>query len=134
MKHLLLIPIIVAGCAAPAPKPTPAPTPPIAIEGPTWRLAQIDGAAVADDTLMVFRAGKITGQGPCNAMHGSYERQGATFSIDAILTTKKSCARLDEENRMLDGMLLAQTAHLKGDMLEIGSESGPVLRFELAGN
>lgn len=133
MKRLFLLPILIAGCAnAPPAPPPPAPIEPLALEGPTWRLAQIDGAPVSSNTLMVFNGGKITGQGPCNLLHGAYVRAGAVFSIDAILTTKKYCAQLSDENRMLDGMLLAQMAELDGEALEISSASGPNLTFELA--
>lgn len=81
---------------------------------------------------MVFRDGKISGQGPCNSLRGSYAKDGSAFSIDAILSTKMACPALEEENRMLDGLLLAENASLTGEVLEIGSPKGPILTFDLA--
>ncbi len=131
MNRLFLIPILVAGCAAPPPQGDPPPKAPLALEGPVWRLAEIDGAAVEDDTLMVFDDGKLTGQGPCNALQATYAYRGTAFSVDAIATTQKACANLAEENRMLDGMLMAQTAELRGERLRISSAGGPALTFDL---
>jgi heat shock protein HslJ len=133
MTRLLLLAPLLAGCAA---APPPAPEAPAAgpavydLEGPTWRLASIGGAAVEDDTVIVFGDGKITGQGPCNAFRGAYAREGDSFSIDAIVATKKLCANLEEENRMLDAMLLAQEARVTGGDLVISSNRGPSLSFD----
>jgi len=70
------------------------------IEGPTWRLEQLDGEAVAPsgdpqrDAQLQFdrRSGRVSGSGGCNRVSGSFERSGSTLRMSQLASTRMVCA------------------------------------------
>ena len=123
--------ILLSACAAPREAPAPAaPKPVAALEDAVWLLSSIDGVAAAHEARLVLANGRINGQGPCNPIHGRYERlPGDGFSIYGIVTSERACPGRAEENALFDGLLTARTATIADRRLTLASETGPTLVF-----
>lgn len=85
-----------------------------------WVVESIDGRGVVDQsrTTLTFDArGQIAGRAGCNRFTGSYQLQGAQFSVSGVATTRMICvpALMDQEGRFLKALEAANAWRLQPD-------------------
>ena len=86
-RHLLIAMAAgLAGCASVAPTPT-------SLEGTSWTVAAIDGAATprTDAYRLDFREGRIGGKFGCNRFSGPYALAGNTLTAGNVAATRMAC-------------------------------------------
>jgi heat shock protein HslJ len=91
--------LAVAGCTSSA-QTGPAPS----LRNVTWVAEDIGGRGVVDRVQSTVRFGddgRLTGNGGCNGMFGTYEAGADTLRIGPIGATKKACppAVMDQEGK-----------------------------------
>lgn len=96
----------LAGCATAAPPAQP----PIA--GPEWRLEDLAGGGIIDNshvTLMLGPEGRASGHGGCNRFFGSWTQTGSAISLGQMGSTKMACAEalMNQENKYLNALASA---------------------------
>lgn len=93
------------------------------IEGPVWRLVQMDGQPVAPGSdparnpqLQFDRsAGRVSGSGGCNRLFGTYTRTGSQLRLSQIGATKMACmdgGRNQLESRFIEVLQAAASYRL----------------------
>jgi len=137
---LLAIILITSGCApiGSAPVPTAAPTVPPgatdALANTNWRLVSF-GVAGAEApviegtslTLEFGAGGRVGGSGGCNSYGGEYQVNGATLSINNIVSTLMACADervMEQEQRYFQALEASARFELAGDRLTISHDDG----------
>jgi heat shock protein HslJ len=144
---LALAALLLAACSAPtpAPEPTPEPAPEAApgaapeagLDGTSWTLTEIGGAApVAGSpaTLEFLADGGVAGTTGCNRYFGGFTADAASLSFGQMGSTKMACepALMDQENRYLEIIGRAASYTLAADTLTITADDGTTLVFERA--
>lgn len=103
---------LLSACAAPV-AGTPSPTAsPITLDGTSWVVTQIKGAATVAEKqpTMAFADGKVGGNASCNNYSGGYTQQGGTLTIGPVAQTAMACA---------DDTLTKQEAAFTGALGEV---------------
>lgn len=106
-------------------------TPARELEGPTWRLVDVLGAAgervasTATATL-TFAAGRMTGSTGCNDMFANYTVSGQSLKVTAGASTKKGCAEsiMLQEAAMLTHLPNIASYVIASDQLYLVSATG----------
>ncbi|MFT4267686.1 MAG: META domain-containing protein [Xenophilus sp.] len=115
------------------------------IEGPVWRLAQMDGQPVAPGSdparnpqLQFERgAGRVSGSGGCNRLAGSYTRSGSRLHLSPLGSTRMACAddgRNQLESRFLQRLQATTSYRLPapGRMVLLDASGQTLAAFEAA--
>ncbi len=99
-------------------------------EGSVWALSEIDGATFAARATIGFPApGKIAGDAPCNRYSGNQAATYPWFRAERILSTKRACADLAEEQTFFAALGRVTLAEVQGDVLILSAPEGPVMVF-----
>ena len=98
----------------------------------SWRLAEIGGSAVSEDSEAVVafgQEGQITGHGGCNRFFGAYDIKGENLEIGPLGATQMACPRpiMEQETEFLRALGEAHRLIRDGDKLMLMNESGNVL-------
>jgi heat shock protein HslJ len=119
--------------------PNQAPTPAINLVGTEWRLEDLGGAGIIDNsqaTLVFPEAGRVAGNGSCNRFTGSLTLSGETMKISPLASTRMACAAeavSNQEMKYLKALEGAMRYEWKDPYLLIYSEGmEKPLRFEKA--
>ncbi|MBA4492570.1 META domain-containing protein [Paracoccus sp. S1E-3] len=72
--------LLMAACAQDAP----------GMDG-SYRLVDIDGAAIPGTATLEIAGNKISGQGPCNAYHGQNRAVWPAVDLSPLATTRRAC-------------------------------------------
>jgi heat shock protein HslJ len=121
----LLVAGLAAGCRMPAR------TPPPLVAGTSWRVVALKGrdAAAAAPTLVFESGERAAGSTGCNSYFATVEILGSGMSFGKVGSTRRGCpgAAAEQEKRFLDALANVRTHRLRGEFLELLSESGIVL-------
>lgn len=96
-----------------------------AIEGPVWRLTQLNDQPVAGgrepqrDPQVSFdrSSGRVSGSGGCNRMSGGFTRSGNSLRIGQLAATKMACgeaSRNDTESQFFQALQGTASYRLAG--------------------
>lgn len=109
--------MVMAACAQEAP----------GLDG-SYRLADIDGAAIPGTATLVIAGDRISGQGPCNAYHGQNRAAWPAVDLSAIAMTRRACITEGDEGAFHAALGQVTAAQRSGDALVL---TGPdhSLRF-----
>jgi len=115
------------------------------IEGPAWRLVQMDGQPVAPGSdparnpqLQFDRStGRVSGSGGCNRVFGTYTRTGSQLRLSQMGSTKMAGmdgGRNQLESRFLQGLQAAASYRLPapGRMVLLDAAGQTLAAFEAA--
>lgn len=131
--------------ATPAASPSAPGTKPAPIAGPTWRVAELNGAAPVADTAITATFsddGTLFGTGGCNRYRGTYTVTGDKIAVnDAMAATMMACdpATMTQETAYFAALKAARTFAVTTDKLTLKGEDGKVVtsftlqKQELAG-
>ncbi|UFN47625.1 META domain-containing protein [Roseomonas sp. OT10] len=130
-RHIFrgLGPLLAAGlalvaCASDGTPATAQPAPPPvsqSFEGAAWRLAELDGRAIAPgprEAYVQFDAasGRVSGSGGCNRIAGSYRLGGGSLTLGPLISTRMAC--LDPQASATETRFLAVLEATAGYRLE----------------
>jgi heat shock protein HslJ len=105
------------------------------LDGTSWSLASIDGAATLSGVTATaeFKDGKITGSGGCNSYGGTYDVNGDKLQIKDVISTLMACTDpegvMEQETLFLGSLENSESFKLTGDRLEILTSDGKTLTF-----
>jgi len=110
---------------------------PLAIEGPTWRLASVGGkdpAVTGTSSRPVtvrFEAGRIDGFSGCNQMFGAYTIDGDRVTFGPLAGSMMACAptAMALESAVQGALAGALHYAIAGDRLSLTPASGAALEF-----
>jgi len=132
---IALLGLTLAACAS---KPNT-----ITLEGTEWRLAQLDGRAVAPGRngraahlLLQRSSGRATGSGGCNRFSGGYQLHGDSLEVGPLVATKMACLEGGaDETAFLATLERVRRWAMHGRQLLLTDTNGTVLlRLEAAGS
>jgi heat shock protein HslJ len=114
----------LAGCTSVAPAPA-------SLEGTTWMVAAIDGAAAprTDAYRLEFRDGRLSGKFGCNGFSGPYTLAGNTLTAPNVAATRMACPGLADSLEREGFAVLAQPMHLQwqsGSRLTLTNPAGSI--------
>ncbi len=131
MTHRLIIQLAAAlaltGCAASGPGPAPAPAASPGPDGATWMLETLGGAPATAPSTFNVAGDRATGAGPCNSWFGGWRRDGAQVEIGPIVSTRRACPALAEEQAFLGALTDAAALSIAGDALSFLDAGGAPL-------
>ena len=95
------------------------------IEGPVWRLEQLNGEPVASsgdlqrDPQVQFdgRTGRVSGSGGCNRVSGTFVRSGSTLKLSQLASTRMACtdpALTANENQFFAALQATASYRMQG--------------------
>ncbi len=108
---------------------------PVTLPGTSWRLDDLGGTAVIDNskaTLIFGDAGKISGNGSCNRFFGTVENNGNQIKLGPLGSTRMACpeAVMHQETKYLEALQAADRFEWKEPYLLVYGKSRPApLRF-----
>lgn len=98
--------------------------------GKTWTLTELNGEQFsAPATLSLLKAGKLTGQAPCNRYHASQGAPYPWFEIKSLAATRRVCPELLAEAAFLQALQTMSQAEVAGDTLILRNEDGHEMIF-----
>lgn len=112
------------------------------LTGTVWRLASMDGTALAPaspDVLLEFgEENRLMGNAGCNTYTGGWRRNGDSLYVTALASTRKACvdaAVMARESAFLEALEQARTVELGENGLSIGTggEAGTLVFAPVAG-
>jgi len=114
----------LAGCASVS-------TTPASLEGTSWTVASIDGAATprTDAYRLEFRDGRIGGKFGCNGFSGPYSLAANTLTAGNVAATKMACPGPADTFEREGFAVLAQPMHLQwqsGSRLTLNNSAGSI--------
>ena len=124
-KHALIaVAAGLAGCASVATSPT-------SLEGTSWTVAAIDGAATprTDAYSLEFRDGRIGGKFGCNGFSGPYSLAGDTLTAGNVAATRMACPGPADTFESQGFAVLAQPTQLQwqsGSHLTLTNAAGSI--------
>jgi heat shock protein HslJ len=109
-----------------------------ALEGPTWRLAQIGGkepaglASLERAVSVTFTDGRARGFSGCNNFGGDYQREGNRLQLGQLASTMMACPKPASaiENSFQAAFGGSFEYSIDGDSLLLSAASGERLLFE----
>ena len=124
-RHALIVP--AAGLAA----CTSVSTTPTSLEGTSWTVAGIDGAATprTDAYRLEFRDGRIGGKFGCNGFSGPYSLARDTLTAGNVAATEMACPGPAETFERQGFAVLAQPMQLQwlsGSRLTLTNAAGSI--------
>lgn len=104
---------------------------PASLEGTTWAVAGIDGAATprTDAYRLQFRDGRIGGKFGCNGFSGPYSLAGDTLTAGNVAATRMACPGPAERFESQGFAVLAQPMQLQwqsGSRLTLANAAGSI--------
>jgi heat shock protein HslJ len=104
-----------------------------------WKLIELNGRAVQQTEttepeahIMLHAAdGRMTGNGGCNAIGGSFETRDANqISFSEIIATRMACPDMEIEDRLMKALESADSYSIKSDTLTLNRPGmTPLARF-----
>jgi heat shock protein HslJ len=125
--------LLLAACA---PKqPAPAVIDPTTLGGVTWRLEELAGRGVIDNshvTIEFLPDGNVTGSGGCNRYSGSATLKGPQITFTPLASTMMACAPelMDQEMRFYAALGKASTVSFDKTgalLIQVTGEPKPLL-------
>ena len=136
IRHLLLLPALLIGCAFPPTSETSPSTPLGATAGAEWELHELDGtpaplgAGGRRATLVISDSARVAGFAGCNRYFGSYTVTGTALRFSAIGMTRMACQEgMTLEQQLARALEATRSYKLSDNELILLGESGPVARF-----
>ena len=79
----------------------------VSLEDTHWKLIELNGKPVTVDDVsreafiqLIAESGRVTGNGGCNVMSGTYELSSPTrIQFSKMASTKMACEKMDVEDR-----------------------------------
>ena len=107
-------PVLLLLAACSSNQPVPAMIDPGSLGGATWRLEDLTGRGVIDNsrvTLQFLADGKVGGSGGCNRYSGSVTFKGPQIRFTPMASTMMACAPalMDQETRYFAALTQADT-------------------------
>ena len=124
-RHVLIaVAATLAGCASVS-------TSPASLEGTSWAVAGIGGAATprTDAYRLEFRDGRIGGKFGCNSFSGPYGLAGDTLTAGSMAATKMACPGPAHTFESQGFAVLAQPMQLQwhsGSLLTLANAAGSI--------
>jgi heat shock protein HslJ len=122
---LIVMVLLVAGCARP--KATALPTPDVMLAGTAWTVERIDDDAADRAAATVrFEDGRASGRSGCNQYSGYLQASGSALRVSEMRSTRMACAPavMEQETRFLTALAAARAARREGDRLVLLDEGG----------
>lgn len=95
-----------------------------------WHLVNLDGGPfTARATLAFPEEGVIAGEGPCNRYSARQSVPYPWFRAEHVVTTRRACPELAEEQRFLRALAEMTLAEVAGDTLVLSNEAGREMVF-----
>ena len=107
---------------------------PIDLKGVTWRLIELNGKVVPDQsdttryTVILSESGELNGRGDCNSYFGRFvsEKEGElTLSPDGA--TKAMCPDMKRETEFLEMMPRVKSFKIDGNILMLFDSEGKLI-------
>lgn len=140
---VLLVAVLLVGCASSTPQPAPTPTtsqaptqagvPPELLPGEDWLL--VDATVTPDLTTsgitLRFSDGQVSGEGPVNRYTGQVVLGSGSFQTSGIASTKMAGSpdAMAAEQAYFDALGAAVTWEVAQDMLTLSADTGPLLVY-----
>ena len=126
---MLLAALVIGRCTGAA-QTSPAPS----LRNVTWVAEDIGGRGVVDRVQSTVRFGddgRMTGNGGCNGMGGSYEARAGSLRIGPIRATMKACppAVMDQEGKFFAALEGGRTYTFDPNGFLTIAGSGGTVRF-----
>lgn len=97
-----------------------------------WALVEMGGAPFAAHATIAFpKAGKITGQAPCNRYFADQTAPYPWFEVGQIGATKMACPDLSAETEFFAGLARVTLSEVSGDTLILSTDDGFEMVFRL---
>lgn len=98
--------------------------------GDDWILETLNGQPVAVPvTLALPKAGRLSGQGPCNQYSATQKAPYPWFEVGPLMSTKRACAALDFEATYFEALSKMTLSEVSGDVLILSNDEGSALEF-----
>jgi heat shock protein HslJ len=99
----------------------------VTLEDTHWKLIELNGKPVTADDVsreafiqLIAESGRVTGNGGCNVMSGTYELSSPNrIQFSKMASTKMACEKMDVEDRFHKALETADSYYLKGDTLQL---------------
>lgn len=99
----------------------------VPLEGTYWKLVELNGKAITSEMVnreafmqLIAESGRVTGNGGCNVMGGSYElMEPNRIRFSGMFSTKMACPKMDVEDQFFKVLENADSYYLKGDTLQL---------------
>ncbi|MBX2939778.1 MAG: META domain-containing protein [Ferruginibacter sp.] len=99
----------------------------LTLEGTHWKLIELSGQPVTAEDVsreayiqLIAESGRVTGNGGCNVMSGTYEVSSPNrIKFSQMATTKMACLKMDVEDRFHKALETTDSYYLKGDTLQL---------------
>jgi heat shock protein HslJ len=96
-----------------------------------WRLHTLDGQAFAAlATLRFPEAGRIMGQGPCNAFSASQTAPYPWFATGPLAATKRACPDLSAESAYFTALQEMTQVEILDDTMLLSNDAGREMLFK----
>lgn len=100
-------------------------------KGTTWTLESIaDTPFTASVTLGFPEAGKIAGQGPCNAYSAAQDAPYPWFEVTDLVSSRAACPELEAEGTYFAALLSMSQSEVSGNILILRNDSGIEMLFK----
>lgn len=123
---------LLASCVATVGSLKRNPAPP-ALEGTTWRLADLNGQPIDAGParpFIKFESGHMYGFGGCNRMSGTYEITGGRLSVRKLAFTRLLCGRMELEESFFRGLSSCDSLKQEGEHIVLKQHGQPVMILE----
>lgn len=101
-----------------------------AIEGPEWKLVEINGAAPLDGPQVTLKLEnkQAGGKASCNSYGGQYTLQGKKVAFQEVFQTEMACMDpagvMDQESAYMQALLDTASFEMVGERLELKDANG----------
>ncbi len=125
MRYLLLLPLLLMGCA-----PDESISAYVVTDSP-YTLTEFNGEPTQISATIEFGAdGKFSGRAPCNRYFGVSEDPYPWVKIESIGATKMACPALAEESNYFAALRSMRLAEASGPVLILSNDAEESLTFE----
>lgn len=98
--------------------------------GGSWTLTELNQRNFgAQATLDLSTAGEISGQAPCNSYRAAQTAPYPWFEISTLVTSRKACPALPQEQGYLAALATMSQAEIAGDVLILRNDEGQEMVF-----
>jgi len=97
----------------------------------SWKLIELRGEGVGSAGIVFdISGGFINGTGPCNTINANYVGEAPDFQVQTLITTKRACAGLALEQRLIEALKAARSMTRRDGRLVLSAEGVELLVFE----
>ncbi len=90
-----------------------------------YRLTELDGAPFAASATLRFPSkGQVEGRGPCNSFSGAQSTVYPWFEVQRLVTTRRACPDLAEEQAMLAALQSMTFVEVSGPVMILSNSAG----------